>query len=162
MKKVLLPILLKTLLILASGFLLVTCIFPVHRAAGNTMSPFVRDGDLCIFIKMEKASLGDVVLYLNQENKLQIGRIAAVGGQTVDFQETGGYTVDNCQPLEEIPYETYSAEDAALTYPLTLSENEVFILNDFRSLTEDSRSCGPVNREQIRGKLFVLFRRRGF
>lgn len=67
------------------------------------MSPFVRDGDLCVFYKLEKVYLNDVVLYQGENGKLRIGRIVATGGQSIDFQEEGGYTVDDYTPTEEVP-----------------------------------------------------------
>lgn len=123
------------------------------------MSPFVRDGDLCICLRTEKVCTGEVVIYRDQTGKEKIGRVVAIGGQTIDFPEAGGYTLDGYQPSEEIPYETYSA---GAQYPLQLTGQEVFVLNDFRSLTDDSRTIGPVERNTIEGTLFFLLRRRGF
>lgn len=154
--------LLKSVFLLAVAVFLFTCIFRVHRMTGNAMSPFVRDGDLCIFLKPDPAVAGDVVLYLDSDGNRKVGRIVAVEGQKVDFPEIGGYTVDEAEPVEEIPYETYQAEETEVQFPVALSEGEVFLMNDFRSLTDDSRQMGPVKVSNIEGKLLFLLRRRGF
>lgn len=151
----------KTLILIAAVAALCTWILCFHRMTGNRMFPAVRDGDLCVFYRLENCGLGDVVLYEDEDGSLRVGRIAAVGGQTVNFPETGGYEVDGYQPLEEIPYETYAAEDG-IGYPLALEEDEFFLLNDFRQDTSDGREIGPVKAGQIKGKLLVLLRRRGF
>lgn len=153
--------LVKTFLLTAAVASLCTWILCFHRMTGNRMFPAVRDGDLCVFYRLESCGLGDVVLYEDGKGTLRVGRIAAVGGQTVDFPETGGYEVDGYQPLEEIPYETYAAEES-IGYPIVLGEDEIFLLNDFRSDTSDSREVGPVKASRIKGKLLVLLRRRGF
>lgn len=154
--------LIKTLAIVGCIYVILTFIIVVLRMEGNTMSPFVRDGDLCIFYRLEDIYLNDVVVYENTEGSLQVGRIVAGSGQEIDFPESGGYEVDGYRPAEEIAYETYAGEDSSITYPLTLKKDEYFILNDFRTLTNDSREIGVVKKKQIKGKLLLLVRRRNF
>lgn len=134
----------------------------VCRMDGNAMFPSVRDGDLCVFYRLDACYVNDVVLYEDGAGELMIGRIAAVGGQTIDFPDAGGYEVNGYQSAGEIPYETYAAEESAVVYPLTLDEDSYFILNDFRSDVSDSRWSGPVSKAQIKGRLLFLLRRRGF
>lgn len=124
------------------------------------MFPFVKDGDLCIVYKLEEYTTGDVVAYKNKNGKTKIGRIVAVSGQAVDFPKEGGYTVDDYQPSEEITYQTFGAEGAK--YPVEVGNNEFFIMNDFRSDTNDSRQDGAIKKPKICGKLLFLIRRRGF
>jgi len=152
----LLKFILKTSILIAIVLFFIIYVFKIYRMDGNTMSPFVRDGDLCVFYCLSDYCIGDVVLYeYNGEN--QVGRIVAMG-QTVKFLENGGYEIDGYRPTEEIPYETYSE----YTEPIALDENECFILNDFRSLTNDSREIGPIHKKKIKGSLLILLRRRGF
>lgn len=162
LKKEGIRILVKTLIL--AGILAVALIFvfQIHRMTGNEMSPFVRDGDLCIFLRPGDSYLNDVVLYEDADGKKRVGRIVARGGQTVAFAEQGGYTVDGYQPTEEIPYETWPAEDGGAGDSVALAEDEYFILNDFRQLTNDSREMGAVKKSQIKGKLLFLMRRRNF
>ena len=103
-----------------------------------------------------------MVIYENASGQEQIGRVVASGGQTIDFPEQGGYTVNEYQPAEEIPFETYPSDNGYVTYPMELSEGEYFILNDFRNITDDSREQGAIRREQIKGELLFLMRHRGF
>ena len=140
--------------------IVLTWILGLHRMTGNNMFPFVKDGDLCIAYKLDDYTTGDVVLYRNDEGKMKLGRIVAVGGQSVDFPKDGGYTVDGYQPSEEITYQTFGAD--GVKYPIDVGEDEVFIMNDFRSDTDDSRQFGGVKKSDIDGKLLFLIRRRGF
>lgn len=140
--------------------IVLTWILGLHRMTGNNMFPFVKDGDLCIVYKLDDYTTGDVVLYRNDEGKMELGRIVAVGGQSVDFPKDGGYTVDGYQPSEEITYQTFGAD--GVKYPIDVDDDEAFIMNDFRSDTDDSRQFGGVKKSDIDGKLLFLIRRRGF
>ena len=124
------------------------------------MFPFVKDGDLCIVYKLDEYTTGDVVAYKNKNGKTKIGRIVAVGGQEVNFPKDGGYTVDGYQPAEEITYQTFGAD--GVKYPTEVGKNEFFVMNDFRSDTDDSRQSGSIKESRICGKLLFLIRRRGF
>lgn len=152
----------KTALLLAAAFLLFTFVFRVERAEGNTMSPFVRDGDLCIFYCLDRIGLNDVVLYRTEKGEKRIGRVIASEGQRIEFQENGGFTVDGYAPPEEVPYETYGPEREEGSLALTLREDSYFLMNDFRSIQTDSREYGAVEGSRIEGKLLFLLRRRGF
>ena len=140
--------------------IVLTWILGLHRMTGNNMFPFVKDGDLWIVDKLDEYTTGDVVLYRNDEGKMKLGRIVAVGGQSVDFPKDGGYTVDGYQPSEEITYQTFGAD--GVKYPIDVDDDEAFIMNDFRSDTDDSRQFGGVKKSDIDGKLLFLIRRRGF
>lgn len=140
--------------------IVLTWILGLHRMTGNNMFPFVKDGDLCIVYKLDDYTTGDVVTYRDDEGKMKIGRIVAVGGQSVDFPKDGGYIVDGYQPSEEITYQTFGAD--GVKYPIDVGDDEVFIMNDFRSDTDDSRQFGGVRKSDIDGKLLFLIRRRGF
>lgn len=154
--------LLKTCVIIVIGAVILIWVLRIHRMTGNSMFPSVRDGDLCVFYRLESCTLNDVVLYKDESGQAKVGRIVAVGGQTVDFMEEGGYEIDGYQAVDEIPYETYASVRSSVKYPVTLDENSYFILNDFRSDTADSREYGVVDRSQVKGKLLFLLRRRGF
>lgn len=139
-----------------------TLVVSLHRMVGNRMFPSVRDGDLGIFYRLTDCHTNDVVLYTDKTGQVTAGRIIAVGGQTVEFLKDGGYEVDGASAYDEIPYKTYMSKKHSISYPVTLKKDEYFILNDFRSDTADSREYGPVKKENVKGKLLYLLRRRGF
>lgn len=106
---------------------------------------------------------GDVVVvnaYNAELNETLVKRIIAVGGQTVDIDfNTGTVYVDGKALDESYTKEpTYTAEGTQ--FPLTLGENEVFVMGDNRNHSTDSRSSqlGPVDVGYIQGKaIFLLF-----
>lgn len=106
---------------------------------------------------------GDVVVanaYNAQLNETLVKRVIAVGGQTVDIDFfTGTVYVDGkalAEPYVKEP--TYTAD--GVRFPVTLAEDEVFIMGDNRNHSTDSRSylLGPVKEDYLQGKaIFLLF-----
>ena len=105
--------------------------------------------------------MNDVVVYKNPSGDIKIGRIMGIPGQTIDFPESGGYTVNDYAQYEELPFETTIAE-TDIQFPLLLGENEYFVLNDYRSDQNDSRIQGAVEQNAILGTVNFIFRGRGF
>lgn len=104
---------------------------------------------------------GDVVVINDYNAELSdtlVKRIIAVGGQTVDIDFTTGAVYVDGTLLDE-PYikePTYSPEGVA--FPLTLAEDEVFVMGDNRNHSTDSRDTrlGPVNEGYLQGKALLL------
>lgn len=153
-----LKFILKLFTIVAVTWVLLNFVFGIFILRGNYMFPAVRDGDLCFTYRLEDYVVGDVVMY-NQDGKERIGRIIATEGMEVSVNDTGELLVDGMIPAEQIFYLT---EAGTQKYPCTVKEGEVFIMNDFRSDTEDGRTYGPTNKKSLDGKCIFIVRRRGF
>lgn len=150
-------IIFKTLLFAAFNFAIFFFIFGVIHVKTSNMNPMVKKGDLCVIYRLDNAYLNDVVLY-EHDGKTCFGRIAATGGQVVDFKDNGVYEINNMMPAEQLPMPTYADRNSHVTYPLTLKEDEVFILNDNRDDKTDSRRFGAIPRSEIKGKLMFIMR----
>ena len=88
--------------------------------------------------------------------------MVAKAGDSVDIPEDGGLIINGSQMIEtDIFYSTGRREDGMISYPLTLSVNQVFVLGDYREGAEDSRTFGPVNKAEIKGKVITVLRRSG-
>ena len=160
--KFLVRFLLKILFLCGFIYVLLTWVISIHRFDGNYMFPSVRDGDLCIFYKLDDYHLDDIILYENENGQKKVGRVLAVGGQEVDFPEEGGIKVNGYAPTETITYQTFISSNSTIEFPLKLNDNEIFIMNDFRNDTSDGREIGAINKTQLNGKLIFVLRWRGF
>ncbi len=149
---------LKLLIIAAATYIVMTFIFGAFILRGNYMFPAVRDGDLVITYRLEDYVIGDVVLYRTDAGT-KVGRIVGLPGQEISVSEDGQLSVNGAVPSEQIFYLT---DQGSLRYPCTLGDDEYFILNDFRSDTNDSRDSGPIAKKQLQGKSVFVIRRRGF
>lgn len=128
---------------------------------GNNMFPAVHDGDLLVSFRLQKPFINAAVLY-KLNGKAEIGRVIALEGSVVDIAENGSLTVNGIAPAEEVFYATYQAENSPVSFPYTVEPNKVFILNDFRNDTNDSRAFGAVDRKDLKGPLLFTVRRRNF
>ena len=119
---------------------------------GNNMHPMVRDGDLVITLRLQKPYINAAVMY-GHDGKTTVGRVIAMEGSVVDISDNGGITVNGNTPTEEVFYPTYPANGSEIQYPYTVPQGKVFILNDFREDTNDSRSFGAVDTGDLQGTL---------
>ena len=148
----------KIVLTVLGVWLLCTYVISVHINHSNASYPMIKDGDLCISYRMGDLRDGDAVSY-KHDGKVCFGRIAAQAGDTVEIKN-GYVSVDGYGVLEDVVYET-TEEGSNIEYPYTVPENCVFVLNDFRSDVNDSRTFGAVSKSDVEGKIIFVMRRRG-
>lgn len=122
------------------------------------MYPAIRDGDLVITYKLEPINVGDVVMY-EHSGSTQVGRVIASGGSTVSISDSGELMVNDGVLQEEIFYPT---EKGTVLYPYSIPEGSYFVMNDFRSDTNDSRTFQAISENKLEGKVIFVIRRRGF
>ncbi len=160
-KKLVINLIIKISVIVLALWGAFTFVIGITINYGNQMHPAVNDGDLVISLKLQRPYLNAAVLY-KVNGKKTVGRIVGLPGNTIDIAENGMLLVNGVNPPEEVFYPTFKAENSNIKFPLTVEENKVFILNDFREDTNDSRTFGPVDMNDIDGPLLMTVRRRGF
>lgn len=100
----------------------------------------------------------DIVVFPFQyaQNTYYIKRIIGMPGETVYIDEEGNIYIDG-----EILSEDYGKEvieDAGRAYePITLAENEYFVMGDNRNNSSDSRDpvVGNISRSDIIGRAWI-------
>lgn len=148
--------------LIKKGILIILTLFLVYSYIGslfiyynNNMYPSIKDGDLCFIQKYDKQyNQDDIILY-----KDKLYRVVAKENQVVDITDTGIITVDENQLLG---VSTLGIEKGAIELPYKVKSGEVFVLNDYYTDKEDSRSFGSIPTTDITGTIVFLFRRRGF
>ena len=143
--------------------ILFTFFFRLIGVNGPSMQDTLYTGDRLVVLGslLSGFEAGDVVVVNDYNAELSetiVKRIIAVGGQTVDIDFASGVVYVDGEALEE-PYikePTYTTEGTE--FPLTLAEDEVFIMGDNRNHSTDSRSyrLGPVKRGYIQGRAVFL------
>lgn len=142
-------------------FFLFFIVFGICRCGDNDMIPSVKNGDLAIFYRLQKQYRVSDVVVIKKEGDQQIRRIVAQAGDEVDFTKDGLKVNGYLQQENEIYTETLPYVEG-ISFPVTLKEDEYFVLGDNRSHAKDSRIYGAVKKEEIKGALITLLRRRGF
>lgn len=152
--------LIKLAVVVLAGWILTGFVFGAAVMDGEDMYPRIRDGDLMIFYRLqEEYHIGDVVTF-TRDGRRYTGRIAAQENDTVDITDEGQLLVNGSIQDEEIFYVTEAVEGGT-ALPCMVPEGAVFLLCDFRTNATDSRSYGPVNTDDLDGKVMTILRRRG-
>ena len=148
-------------IVIAAVWAIFTFVFGVSIARGEAMYPRIRDGDVLFSYRMQRDIRTGDVLAVKKDGQEFIGRVVAVGGETVDITPEGQLLVNGNAASEEIFYATYLISGGQVTYPHEVPQNSFFLLSDFRTNGYDSRNYGDVSREEVKGKVITVMRRRG-
>lgn len=141
-----------------------TFIFEPIRVDGSSMADTLHNGEITFTFKtgylFNDPQRQDVVIcrYPNRKEYF-VKRVMGIPGDTIAILGTTVYI--NGQPVEE-PYLTAQRNRFDHTMlPITLGENEYFVMGDNRDNSNDSRNLtrvGPITRDMIVGHVkCVLF-----
>ncbi|MCF0142589.1 MAG: signal peptidase I [Parasporobacterium sp.] len=157
-RKMLLSKLLMTFVIIAMIVaLLYTFVLGVTRVEGESMVPSYQDDQTVWFLRLKKDyQWGEVVAIHLPDGKELIKRVIAIPGDTIDIHDGEVYL--NGEKLYE-PYiqgvtEPNNEMPADFTYPITLGEDEYFVMGDNREHSSDSRVYGIIHISQFKGEVF--------
>ena len=143
-------------------FLVTTYVGQRTRVEGHSMEPALSDGDNLIVDKISyrfhDPERFDIIIFPYQwePNTYYIKRIIGLPGETIQIDDEGNIYIDG-----EVLQEHYGLEriknPGSAREPITLGEDEYFVLGDNRNNSEDSRyqSVGNVTADEIEGKVWL-------
>lgn len=150
------------LIVLVLTFLVVTYVGQRTKVSGSSMEPMLSDGDNLIVDKLSyrfsEPERFDIIVFPFRyaEKTYYIKRIIGMPGETVYIDEEGNIYIN-----DELLEESYGLEvivDPGRAYePVTLGENEYFVLGDNRNNSSDSRDpvVGNIHRDEFIGKAWM-------
>ena len=133
----------------------------VTMAASDDMKPRISAGDILLYYRVDREPVAQDVVILKKNDTEYVGRVVAVGGDTVEITKEAALIINGNMVIEENIYGQTPYYEGFVDYPLTLGEGEYFVLADKREGGEDSRYFGPVQGEEIKGTVIGQFRRSG-
>lgn len=125
------------------------------------MEPTVSVGDTLLLDKMayrlHSVKRGDVIAYRTTDNEneiLHIKRVIGLPGETI--QITNGQIMINGQTYREGRNLPAMIDAGIAAEPVTLADDEYFVLGDNRNGSQDSRygSVGNVRNKRVAGKVW--------
>lgn len=138
------------------------------RVEGSSMYPTLKDGEIGITnvfaVKFGEVSRFNVVIIYNEERgEHWVKRVIGLPGDRVESKDDvlyiNGEVVD--QFFLDQSYIAEFQKDGLFTSdfgPVTLKENEYWLMGDNRPFSDDSRNNGPFTREELVGKdALILF-----
>ena len=143
-------------------FLVTTYVGQRTRVEGHSMEPALSDGDNLIVDKISyrfhDPERFDIIIFPYQwePNTYYIKRIIGLPGATIQIDDEGNIYIDG-----EVLQEHYGLEriknPGSAREPITLGEDEYFVLGDNRNNSEDSRftQVGVIHRDDIVGRAWL-------
>lgn len=149
------------LIVVAVTFLFVRFVGQRTHVNGASMNATLEDGDNLIVDKIsyrfKDPERFDIIVfpYQHKEDTYYIKRIIGMPGETVQIMD-GMIYIDG-ELLEESYGKEVMQYGGVASDPITLGEDEYFVLGDNRNNSSDSRdpSVGTIKRDQIIGKAFI-------
>lgn len=153
--------LVKVVLVFCVIFCFYTFVGQFTLVFGSSMETTLSNGDFLFMEKITKTFQSDYkrfqIIVFNSDDPdepLYIKRIIALPGETIQLKN-GEIFINGKRLNESYGYEKFL--DAGIAEnPITLSDDEYFVLGDNRNNSKDSRMIGPVQEESICGH--IVFR----
>lgn len=128
---------------------------------GASMEPNFYDQEYLIIneitYRFRDPSRGEIVVFKYPRDPSQyfIKRVVGLPGETIEV--TGGNVIiyNTQHPNGLVLEEAYLEESTTGKVRVTLGENEYYVFGDNRDSSLDSRSFGPITRDDVIGRVWV-------
>ena len=150
------------LIVLVLTFLIVTYVGQRTKVIGSSMEPMLTDGDNLIVDKIsyrfEDPKRFDIIVFPFRyaEKTYYIKRIIGLPGETIYIDEEGTIYIDG-KVLEESYGKEVIIDPGRAYEPVTLGEDEYFVMGDNRNNSSDSRDpvVGNIHQDEFIGKAWM-------
>ncbi|MGI5883482.1 MAG: signal peptidase I [Candidatus Spyradocola sp.] len=134
-------------------------LFTFARVDGTSMLDTLHENNIMgvsrLHYRLNEPQRGEIITcnYPGEGNKLFVKRIIGLPGETIEIRE-GTVYIDG-EPIAE---DYLTRRDDQSMDPVTLEDDEIFVMGDNRPVSRDSRAVGPLTLDEIYGRvLFVAF-----
>jgi len=136
-----------------------------HKIKGNSMQPNFPDGEYLLTDKVSyrfgEPERGDVIVFEppGSQGEEFIKRIVGLPGEVVSLRDNrfyiNGLLLNEHYIALDVPTQpgNYLAEGTQITVP----QEQYFVLGDNRTHSSDSRVFGPISKDKITGRAWVVY-----
>lgn len=135
-----------------------------HEVIGRSMEDNFFNGEYLLADKVSyhfnNPQQGDVVIFKQTDTADYIKRVIAVPGDTIEVRD--GFYYVNDQKLDESEYldtDVYTGGGSFLREgkDYSVPEGKYFVSGDNREHSSDSRTFGPIEKEQVKGRAILVY-----
>jgi len=148
---------LKIIAIAAAFTLLFTVVYGFDRNTDPGMAPSIKDGDLVLMYKFAGDYKDGDLVVVDYQGKQEVRRVVATGGDIVNITADGLVINGALQQEPDITQPTRRYAQG-IDFPVLVGYHQVFVLGDDRNNATDSRIYGPVDENDIAGKMIGILR----
>lgn len=127
------------------------------RVNGESMSPYLEEGDILILNKLDNSYDRFDIVVINVNNTKIIKRVIGLPGETVAYKDCKLYIND--EEVEDFVKDCTTKEFSlnSLYEYLMIPDNYYFVMGDNRDNSSDSRDyrVGLINESQIEGTVSI-------
>ena len=145
------------------AFVLKTFVIQTFIIEGQSMEKSFHTGEYLLIDKLSyrvtNPKRGDIVVFIPRDDisKSYIKRVIGLPGEKLKI--TSDKIIINDEVISESSYlgDTIgSIIEPDESYSINLNDNEYFVMGDNRDSSRDSRVIGPIHKEQITGRAFLV------
>lgn len=143
----------KYIIIIAILVLIRIFVLTSAQVVGDSMIPTLSNGDFMfveqISNKLNSLKRFDIVVVKYDRPSYLIKRIVGLPGEKIKFINNELY-IDDYKVEENFGRRGYTED-----FEIILDDNSYFVMGDNREDSGDSRTIGPIDKKDIKGKLFL-------
>lgn len=121
---------------------------------GDSMYPTFRDGEKLLASRVILDIHRGDILCVEHEDEILLKRVIGLPGDTIQIKDSkvyiNGFQYNETYISSDLQYSSGIAEE-----PITLRDEEYFVLGDNRDISKDSRVIGTIFYNQIKGKVIT-------
>ena len=145
------------------AFLLKTLVVQTFIVEGQSMEKAFHTGEYLLIDKisyrMTSPKRGDIIVFIPRDDpdKSYIKRVIGLPGEKLKIEPSriniNDRIIDESSYLGNFVGGITKADEK---YSVNLNDNEYFVMGDNRDNSRDSRVIGPIHKEQITGRAFIV------
>lgn len=135
-------------------------LFKPFIVKGQSMEPAFHEQDYLIIdeitYRLRAPRRGEVIVFDSPiGNDHYLKRIIGLPGERVKVEDNKVIVYNQEHPQGVVVQEGYLTETTPGSVTVTVGDNQFFVLGDNRDASYDSRRFGPIDREDITGRVLV-------
>ncbi|MGN0702213.1 MAG: signal peptidase I [Lentihominibacter sp.] len=128
----------------------------ISRVDGRSMEPTLKDSQVVTYWRLgDSYEIGDILAIKMPNGDSYVKRLIAMPGDVIDIKD--GHVYRNGQKLTEDYINGTEGntwpQNSRIEYPYKVGSGCYWVMGDNREDSMDSRTFGPVIKENIKGKL---------